>query len=353
MKIRNKNKSIGKALYLLIFVFIAFAVVLAMNAGKIIFFNRAAYPPNCMGIDCFKKPVVSGSASLGFMGDLSLGRYVNKKAYDDNIYDLFDTKMETFLRTNYLNVANLESSIIGRNERGVLQCPISGAGSLMILCGLPEFLPEISRNHFIFTLANNHINDFESIDGKKRTMSELSKYGIPFYYSHDPAYEFELREKNGVKFGFLGFDLVGHLGFNTNSLMTITEKIKEYDGQVDWLVLSVHWGQEYVSMPLRAQIQYAHAFINAGADVIHGHHPHVLQPYEWYNDKLIFYSLGNFVFDQDFQENTRTSSVYRVTFTKDSIIRIIEYKIQIPKDGKTKLLSPETIYDKADRPKSQ
>lgn len=342
---RQKKKNINKLFYLVIIGVSVILLSLWLNANRLVFTNKAApIPPGCLRFPCPTKTLTTSGSTIAFMGDLSLGRYVNKKAYDDKSYDLFDTRMESFLKSNFVNVANLESSIIGRNSQGILQCPISGSGGLMILCGLPEFVPELSRNNFIFNLANNHINDFASINGKARTMTELSKYGIPYYYSHDETTEFAAKYKNGIKFGFLGFDLVGHLSFNESSLKFITDKIKKYDSRVDWLIVSVHWGQEYATDPSKSQKDYAHAFVDAGADVIHGHHPHILQPYEWYKDRIIFYSLGNFVFDQDFQESTRTSAMYRVDFTKTGIKKIDEYRISIPKDGKTKITSYENIY---------
>lgn len=351
---KKGKKHINKILYLLIFCLTVVAVSIGLKTGKLIFNNNAAFKPECFRYPCpTSSTKTAGTVAMGFMGDLSIGRYVNKRAYDSKSFDLFDSKMESFLKSNFLNVANFESSIIGRNAQGVLQCPISGSGGLMILCGLPDFVPELSRNNFIFTLANNHINDFSSINGKERTMGELDKYHIPYYYSHDLKTEFIVKEKNNIKFGFLGIDLVQHMSFNQTSFDRIIKLINKYDRQVDWLILSLHWGQEYVSKPSKTQVEYAHAFIDAGADIIHGHHPHVLQPYERYKNKFIFYSLGNFVFDQDFQESTRTSSVYRVTFTKDLINKVTEYKISIPKDGRTKLSSPETIYDKTDRPRLQ
>ena len=69
---------------------------------------------------------------------------------------------------------------------------------------------------------------------------------------------------------------------------------EEYDG---FIVLSLHWGLEYLDYPSPDQLSLGRLLIDAGVDVIVGHHPHVLQPYEYYNNGLIIYSLGNFVFD--------------------------------------------------------
>jgi poly-gamma-glutamate capsule biosynthesis protein CapA/YwtB (metallophosphatase superfamily) len=175
-------------------------------------------------------------------------------------------------------------------------------------------------------------------------MDELAKYRIPYYYSHSPKTEFVQRRISNISFGFLGVDFKNHFSFNQQSLDKTLDLIRKYNSKVDWLVLSVHWGDEYATSQSKTQREYAQAFIDAGADVIHGHHSHVLQPYEWYRNKLIFYSLGNFVFDQDFSENTRTSAVYKVTFTKDKISKIHEYKTEIPKNGRVKVTSSSYIY---------
>jgi poly-gamma-glutamate synthesis protein (capsule biosynthesis protein) len=85
-------------------------------------------------------------------------------------------------------------------------------------------------------------------------------------------------------------------------------------GEVEVLVAMMHWGVEYVSEPSDRQVTLGRALIDAGVDVVVGAHPHWVQPVEEYQGKLIFYSLGNFVFDQMWSEETRLGEVADVEF---------------------------------------
>jgi poly-gamma-glutamate synthesis protein (capsule biosynthesis protein) len=98
------------------------------------------------------------------------------------------------------------------------------------------------------------------------------------------------------------------------------------------VVVSFHWGVEYVTEPTQRQIDLAHLAIDAGADIILGNHPHWVQPVEIYKDKCIIYAHGNFVFDQEWSEETKRGVVGRYTFYEGKLvdveylpIRIVDY----------------------------
>jgi gamma-polyglutamate biosynthesis protein CapA len=93
-------------------------------------------------------------------------------------------------------------------------------------------------------------------------------------------------------------------GLRQSGKAEVVNEIKRLRKEVEYLIVAAHWGIEYQTYFHPTQQRLAHEFIDAGADVILGHHPHVIQPIEVYNNKLIFYSLGNFVFDQDFSTET-------------------------------------------------
>lgn len=94
----------------------------------------------------------------------------------------------------------------------------------------------------------------------------------------------------------------------------MAELRKEYP--TDVLVASMHWGRQYSDRPSRGQVSLAHDLIEAGADLVLGHHPHVLQPVEAYGGGLIFYSMGNLVFDQ-LRADARKSAIFQVQLTRD------------------------------------
>lgn len=100
----------------------------------------------------------------------------------------------------------------------------------------------------------------------------------------------------------------------------VLEEVVSFRGQADILLLSLHWGYEYVDYPSPKQVQLAHRFIDeAGVNLIIGHHSHVLQAVERYRDSVVVYSLGNFVFDM-WQRPTRDSMAFQATISKDGCI---------------------------------
>ena len=118
---------------------------------------------------------------------------------------------------------------------------------------------------------------------------------------------------NGITIGLVGFHELHGSGFD--DVLTEVERLSPL---TDALFVMPHWGIEYErEKPSAQQRQEAHALIDAGADVIIGAHPHVIQPIELYQDKPIFYSLGNFIFDQYFSQETMEGLAVGVTLIKE------------------------------------
>ncbi len=116
------------------------------------------------------------------------------------------------------------------------------------------------------------------------------------------------------------------------------------------MTVFVHWGAEYTHVPSDRQRSLAHAFIDAGADLVIGAHPHVVQPVEIYNGKVIFYSLGNFVFDQNFSFATMHGLMVGVDWTHDNTrFELIPVSIRRGQvtvaDGKERSAVLETVID--------
>jgi poly-gamma-glutamate synthesis protein (capsule biosynthesis protein) len=134
-------------------------------------------------------------------------------------------------------------------------------------------------------------------------------------------------EENEVKVGFLAFTDVGPnwmaAGESKSGILLASdpkrlEYIKNAKEKVDVLVVSYHWGDEYVAFNAR-QKSLAESSIDAGADIIAGHHPHVRQDTVTYKEGLIIYSLGNAIFDQYFSEETMKGGLVNVKVTKEGI----------------------------------
>ncbi|MCW1949178.1 MAG: CapA family protein [Candidatus Shapirobacteria bacterium] len=255
-----------------------------------------------------KIPTIIPPVSLGLVGDLGLGRFITSTARQKNDFSWSFSGVSSILQQNDFNLANLESPIVN-------DCPEGKTGTFTF-CGDSRFLPQLKQNKFILNLANNHIFNYGQ-NGFEQTKKFLSGQDTGYVYSHDSSSEFYQTEINGIKFGILGFDLISNPQINHQKILNL---ISKYNSQVDWLIVSIHWGNEYLPQAESWRIKLAHQMIDVGADIIHGHHPHVLQPSEIYQNKPIFYSLGNFIFDQNWSTETSTSQIINLKLTKNEII---------------------------------
>lgn len=179
----------------------------------------------------------------------------------------------------------------------------------------------------VVSFANNHVFD-QGHSGFAETLGQLRAAGLLFTGAGDDAgaaWEPVLLEKNGIKVGLLGMTRwlngnrnpggvndphVAFVPYDDDPLSTpgvstayVLERVKAARAKCDLLLVSIHWGVEYSPEPRAEDIEFAHAILEAGAALIIGHHPHVLQPVETYitsdgRESFIFYSLGNFVSNQ-------------------------------------------------------
>ncbi len=252
------------------------------------------------------------TVTFGLAGDLGLGRYITSTARAKKDFSWSFQNVSSTLQSNDFNLANLESPIINN-------CPDGPTGTFTF-CGDQKFIPYLKENKLIFNLANNHIFNYHQ-DGFNQTKSYLDQNQVGYFYSHNSDTEFYKLEINGITFGFLGYDFITNPKLDPNQIITA---VKKYDREVDWLIVSLHWGNEYLKSPESWRVTLAHQLIDVGADIIHGHHPHVLQSTEIYQNKPIFYSLGNFIFDQNWSKETSSSEFVILTVDKNNILNTIK-----------------------------
>ena len=293
-------------IFIVIIIFLEFFYFFSQKPSKILSPVSNIIPQNTPKIT----PTPTTSVTVGLVGDLGLGRYITAIARQKNDFSWSFSGVSQILQQNDFNLANLESPIINN-------CPEGKTGTFTF-CGDPKFLPQLKQNKFILNLANNHMFNYGQ-DGFNQTKNFLKQKNIGYVYSHNPDSEFYQTEINGIKFGFLGFDLVSNPKYDTQKIINL---ISQYNPQVDWLIVSIHWGNEYLPQAEEWRVDLAHLMVDAGADIIHGHHPHVLQNTEIYKNKPIYYSLGNFIFDQNWSKETSTSEIINLTLTKNSILNV-------------------------------
>jgi len=248
---------------------------------------------------------VQPMVSLVAVGDVMLGRGVGH---------IIETSSPSypFLRTADLirradvAFANLESPI---TSRGVAQGGISLRADPSAAEGL------VDAGFDIVSLANNHVLDYGEA-GLLDTVDALEKMGILYAGLKRGTVEGPspvVLEVRGLRLAFLAYDHVGgyheaaHGGFGGPAhldLASACEDVRRAAEEADLVVVSLHWGTEYLPAPDDSQREIAHGLLEAGADLIIGHHPHVIAAVGFYDDGLAAYSLGNFVFDQPFSRET-------------------------------------------------
>ncbi len=248
-----------------------------------------------------------------FVGDIMLDRKVELEM-EKNGFDYPFAKIRDFLNKSDFVFANLEGPIS--------ESPLKFSLTAMNFAFSDKVVePLFSSNFRILSLANNHtLNMYQR--GLEETKTILSRAGIDWV--GDPiACSNDYVEREGLIF----------LAFNTTfseckgeTIAGMVKKIKE-ENPDKFLIVSMHWGEEYKINASQQQKDLGHKIIDAGADLIIGHHPHVIQEYENYKGKMIFYSLGNFIFDQYFSEQTQQGLAVRLEIYGTRILyRIIPIK---------------------------
>ena len=141
------------------------------------------------------------------------------------------------------------------------------------------------------TLANNHTGDYGQA-GYESTTNALTQAGVPFVEENKTTL---VTTESGLVIGL-------YADAFTFSVSDIQKNVKQLrDAGAEVVIFAAHWGKEGYYYPITDQIRYAHEAIDAGADIVYGHHPHVLNQIEEYNDGVIFYSMGNFSFGGNIQ----------------------------------------------------
>jgi poly-gamma-glutamate synthesis protein (capsule biosynthesis protein) len=166
----------------------------------------------------------------------------------------------------------------------------------------PEAVAALSTSGFdVVSLANNHTMDAGQA-GLAETIAILNGSGI----AHVLPARYDRSADLRVAFVALD-DSTGRLDPSAAS-----EVVARAARSAEVVVASVHWGGEYQAAPSGRQRSVARVLANAGADLVIGHGPHVLQPVEWHGETLVAYSLGNFLFDQPYPEDLRWGAILRV-----------------------------------------
>lgn len=285
------------------------------------------------------------SIKIGFTGDIAFDEYTtdyynNPKKIDKSLLD--------FLNKNDYNVVDLESPITSYDK--TLKKSLAHK---MEECHL-QYVKKIIKNP-IAVIGNNHMMDF-GIQGLKDTLKNLKKNNVEYIGAGKDLEEASKYIILGdeVKVGVISIQYKDYFiasetepgTFHDSRLSLLKKRIKELKDKTDWIVVVYHGGEEFLSVPMPYTKRLFKKILGFGCDIIVAHHPHVVQGYDVNSKNAIFYSLGNFIFDTEFQRiqsGTDEGVLLSIEFNKDSfefdskLLKINRDKLVINEyDGKTK-----------------
>lgn len=270
--------------------------------------------------------------TLMFVGDVMLSREVGKQAVKNGDWRFPFLKVASTTQVADLLFGNLEGPISrqGKNQ-----------GSEYSFRSDSEVVKGLQFAGFdIMSVANNHIMDWGR-EALKDTLLILRSNNIwPVGAGQDEgeANKPIIIEKGANKIAFLGYTNLYPKSFEaTTSTAGLShfdkEKIKQTIAAIrqsaDLVVVSLHWGVEYEKKANQSQRDLGRALIDSGADLVIGHHPHVVQEVERYKNGWIVYNLGNFVFDQNFSKETTEGLMITVNLQRGKPVGLVEQKIKI------------------------
>lgn len=272
------------------------------------------------------KKTTLATTTLLFVGDVMLARSVEKKLDAEGpLYPfVYVTKL---LQEPDMTIGNFEGVV---SEPHHVTAPFTFQFSVK-----PEYLAGLHDVGFdVLSLANNHSSDFgpDAVLHTKKLCTEdtLTCEG------NARTSETFIKEVHGIHIGFL----VANTTWNTVSAESLASQMEQLANESDIQVAFLHWGTEYELMHNGVQEAVAHALIDAGADVIIGGHSHVVQDIAFYKDKPVFYSLGNFVFDQYWNADVQTGLGVKMDIGKGGVTYTI-----IPFTSFTSHTQPQVMSD--------
>ncbi len=306
-----------KGFALIHFGIVVFIVAGAMFLGFLFSNQKINIPEQKTGIiaqdriEITRKENLNHPLTLVAVGDVMLGRFVETIMKERGENYPFEHISEV-LHDAYGVIGNLEGPISSEH----VQTPIDS----LKFSFAPNIVDLLVKNNFkILSLANNHTYDLGA-DVFEETKQYLRAASIAA-----PGHPYATREEYVEAVTFEDTSLVV-IGFNvTNPHFPRAEAQKLLEDvrkahQDSFLIVMPHWGNEYELAQNEYQTSFAHEWIDAGADVILGSHPHVVQGIEKYKGKIIFYSLGNFIFDQYFSPDAQKELIVRIEMNDREVI---------------------------------
>lgn len=280
-----------------------------------------------------KAPDPAKDVTIHFVGDIQFSGKV-AELLEKNGYNYPFAKLGTMFKDDDLTIGNLETPVTHGGT--------SAADKTFVYKSSPKALQAMAAAGFdAVNLANNHILD-QGVEGLVDTLTYLEQYGLAHTgagMNGTEAYEPAYFDRKGMKIALLGFSRVVPVASwkadgnragvaEAYDSTRAVEAIRTARKKADLVIVVAHWGEERVSTPNADQTRLAHEFVDAGADLIIGGHPHVLQGLENYKGKWIAYSTGNFIFTRSTTEETWKTAVFQASCSRDAncSMKVIPYE---------------------------
>lgn len=256
-------------------------------------------------------------------GDIIPARMVNMKSTQYQDFTWAFKNVYIPLSNADLTVSNLEAPLMK-------SCAATQEG--MTFCGSDKHIEGIKLAGIdLVTLANNHSDNYGQ-EGILETTNLLKDNNISFTGLGAAAF---LTIKN-IRFAFLGYNFLLE-----QNLEKIAQEIAAAKNKSDIVIVFPHWGNEYEEMPSAFEKETQEKLLNAGADLILGNHPHIIQPLIINNAQLTFFAHGNFIFDQEWSEATKKGFVLKTYLYKGRIIDAEMTPIYIKDFGQPEIVTGE------------
>jgi poly-gamma-glutamate synthesis protein (capsule biosynthesis protein) len=294
--------------------------------------------------DTKTKPETPEKITLLFVGDIMLSRTVGTKIEEKGDPTLPFKNTLGLLSSADLSFGNLESPFFDSGPR---------VKSGMIFKTEPPYINGLVAAGFdVLNLANNHIMN-KGVPGLSYTLNWLKIHGINSTGAGDSftsAHAGTIAFAKSLRVGFLGYSYDNGYQDISNTKSPVVAGMNEAQmnqdvsvlrQKVDLLIVTMHAGTEYTGKPAQQQISFARSAIDAGADLVIGHHPHVPQTIESYKNKWIFYSLGNFVFDQEWSAGTKEGLIASVELLNRAIKNVTVIPVIIENFSTPRLATDE------------
>lgn len=287
-------------LFLLLGILLPLFVYLGATSFRERFFVTVPIVGNITETKNISEPII-------FTGDVLLAR---------NIEQLVRSRGNTYPFLHVQSIFSDAKTVIGNFESAILKNHIATPAYVMTFSTDAQLLPLLPEAGFThMSLANNHSYDYGE-DTFINTVTELAAHQVlPFGNPRNASTSLTTTFASGdFTIGLLALNQV----FMNMDWEAITQALHQLSEKSDYQVAYVHWGDEYVLKHNAVQEEIAHKLIDSGIDAVVGHHPHVTQDIQIYNGAPIFYSLGNFLFDQYFSVDVQQGLVVRFTLTATS-----------------------------------